>query len=96
MNKYYDYCDAYDTYGTYGTYESGRVLDDNNKIKTFTCGVCKQSKLVLKKSVGDDSVFKCNECIEASLNYNNNVEQNQAQQDQTQTQESRWRWFSFF
>ena len=89
MNKYYDYCDAYDAYGGC---ESVRALDDNNKIKTFSCNVCKQSKLVLKKTVSD-SVFKCDECIEAS----NSAEQNQfQQQDQTQTQESRWRWFSFF
>lgn len=89
MNQYYDYCDTYDAY------DSGLTLD-SNKIKTFSCSVCKQSKLVLKKSVGD-SVFKCDECIEASLNQDDEQlnQQNQVQQ-QDQTQEPVWRWFSFF
>lgn len=94
MNQYYDYCDTYDSY------YSGLTLDNCNKIKTFSCSVCKQSKLVLKKSVGD-SVFKCDECIEAFLkehHHDNHVEENQVQQqDQKQEpQEPQWRWFSFF
>ena len=92
MNNCYDYYDAY---------ESGQVLNNNNnnnnnKIKTFSCGICKQSKFVLKKRVCDsESVFKCDDCINHSEK--NHVEQNVVeQQDQTQTQEPRWRWFSFF
>ena len=79
MSRYYDYCDTYDSYG------SGKVLNNSNQIKTFSCSVCKQSKLVLKKSVGDP-VFKCEECIASNHN----------EQDQTQTQEPGWRWFNFF
>ena len=80
MNEYYDYCDTYDAYN------SGLTLDHSNKIKTFSCNVCKQSKFILKKSVGD-SVFKCEEC----LNQGHSVsQQNQANQETT------WKWFSFF
>lgn len=78
MSQQYDYCDAYDSYG------SGEA-SDNNKIKTFSCNVCKQSKLILKKSVGHP-VFKCEECV--AFNHN--------EQDQNKTQEPGWRWFSFF
>lgn len=85
MNKYYDYCDAYDAYDAYGS----ESLDKSNKIKTFSCSVCKQSKLVLKKSI-DDPVFKCEECIKVCLNASND---NQVQHQQ---QETTWRWFSFF
>jgi transposase-like protein len=53
--------------------------------------VCKQSKVIVKKS-GDDSVFKCEECIKASLNQ----EQEQLSQQNQETQETAWRWFSFF
>jgi transposase-like protein len=77
MTPYYDYCDTYDAYG------SGLSLDTSNKIKTFSCNVCKQSKFIVKKSVGD-SVFKCEECIETL-----------SQQSQG-NQEPNWRWFSFF
>lgn len=77
MNPYYDYCDTYDAY------DSGLSLDNSNKIKTFSCNVCKQSKIIVKKSVGD-SVFKCEECIETL-----------SQQSQG-NQETTWRWFSFF
>jgi len=77
MTPYYDYCDTYDAYG------SGLSLDNSNKIKTFSCNVCKQSKFIVKKSVGD-SVFKCEECIETL-----------SQQSQG-NQEPNWRWFSFF
>jgi hypothetical protein len=84
MTPYYDYCDTYDAY------ESGLALDNSNKIKTFSCNVCKQSKFIVKKSVGD-SVFKCEECIEASLNREGDQEQNQGNQETTT-----WRWFSFF
>ena len=86
MNQYYDYCDAYDKSGTY---ENGRVLDCNNQIKTFSCGVCKQSKLVVKKSV-NDPVFKCDECIEAHSN------DNQSQENQGNQEPPIWKWFSFF
>jgi hypothetical protein len=85
MNPYYDYCDTYDAY------DSGLELDNSNKIKTFSCNVCKQSKFIVKKSVGD-LVFKCEECIEASLNQ----EQNQLSQQNQGSQETTWRWFSFF
>ena len=91
MNQYYDYCDTYDNYGIC---ESGRVMGVTNQIKTFSCSICKQSKLVLKKSVGEP-VFRCDECIEASFHHNNHLEQSQVQQ-QNQTQETRCRWFSFF
>ena len=84
MNQF-DYCDTYDAYG------SGLSLDTSNKIKTFSCNVCKQSKFIVKKSVGD-SVFKCEECIEASLNQ----EQQQVSQQNQGNQETTWRWFSFF
>jgi transposase-like protein len=77
MTPYYDYCDTYDAY------DSGLSLDNSNKIKTFSCNVCKQSKFIVKKSVGD-SVFKCEECIETL-----------SQQSQG-NQETTWRWFSFF
>lgn len=84
MKEYYDYCDAYDAYG------NGEV-SNNNQIKTFSCNVCKQSKLILKKSV-NDSVFKCEDCIEK--NGSNNDEQ---QQHSQQNQERTWsKWFSFF
>ena len=85
MTPYYDYCDTYDAY------YSGLALDNSNKIKTFSCNVCKQSKVIVKKS-GDDSVFKCEECIKASLNQ----EQEQLSQQNQKTQETAWRWFSFF
>jgi transcription elongation factor Elf1 len=78
MQQYYDYCD------TYESYDSGLALDNKNKIRTFSCNVCKQSKFVLKKSVRDP-VFKCEECIQ----------QQQQDQDQGQ-QETTWKWFSFF
>lgn len=84
MNKCYDYCDAYDTYGSELT-----TLDKSNQIKTFSCSVCKLSKLVLKKSV-DDPVFKCEECIESSSNASNDNQVNHQQQETT------WKWFSFF
>jgi hypothetical protein len=87
MTLYYDYCDTYDAY------DSGLSLDNSNKIKTFSCNVCKQSKFIVKKSVGD-SVFKCEECIEASLNQGQE-EQQRLQQNQG-NQETTWRWFSFF
>jgi hypothetical protein len=87
MTPYYDYCDTYDAY------DSGLSLDNSNKIKTFSCNVCKQSKFIVKKSVGD-SVFKCEECIEASLNQGQE-EQQRLQQNQG-NQETTWRWFSFF
>ena len=83
MNPYYDYCDTYDAY------DSGLSLDNSNKIKTFSCNVCKQPKFIVKKSVGD-SVFKCEECIESSLNQGREQQQNQGNQETT------WRWFSFF
>ena len=86
MNQYYDYCDTYDAYGSEFT------SDKSNKIKTFSCNVCKQSKLILKKSV-DDPVFKCEECIEAHLN--RQQEQREQQQNQA-NQETTWKWFSFF
>lgn len=82
MNQYYDYCDTYESYNT------GLTLDSKNKIKTFSCNICKQSKLILKKSVSDP-VFKCEECIEAASR------EEQQQQDQGQ-QEIVWKWFSFF
>lgn len=88
MNQYYDYCDTYDAY------DSGLTLDNSNKIKTFSCNVCKQSKLILKKSVGD-SVFKCEECIDASLNQDRE-QQEQQEQNLQQNQETAWKWFSFF
>lgn len=87
MQKYYDYCD------TYESYDSGFALDNKNKIRTFSCNVCKQSKLVLKKSVSDP-VFKCEECMKASSKLQLE-EQQQQQQDQGQ-QETTWKWFSFF
>ena len=90
MTPYYDYCDTYDAY------DSGLSLDNSNnsnKIKTFSCNVCKQSKIIVKKSVGD-SVFKCEECIESSLNEGRGQEQ-LSQQSQG-NQETTWRWFSFF
>jgi hypothetical protein len=96
MNQYYDYCDAYDKYGTY---ENGRVLDCNNQIKTFSCGVCKQSKLVVKKSV-NDPVFKCDECcVEAYSNdysNDNNHKEEQQNQGNQEPQLPIWKWFSFF
>ena len=85
MTPYYDYCDTYDAY------DSGLTLDNSNQIKTFSCNVCKQSKFILKKSVGD-SVFKCNECIEAY----SNQERQLSQQTQGGYQEITWKWFSFF
>ena len=88
MNQYYDYCDTYDAY------ESGLNLDNSNKIKTFSCNVCKQSKLILKKSVGD-SVFKCEECIEACLNQDREQQEQLSHQNQG-NQETAWKWFSFF
>jgi hypothetical protein len=75
--NHFDYCDTYDAY------YSGLNLDNNNKIKTFSCKTCNQSKFILKKNVGD-SDFKCEECIEML-----------SQQSQI-TQETNWRWFSFF
>jgi hypothetical protein len=80
MNPYYDYCDTYDAY------DSGLALD-SNKIKTFSCNVCKQSKFIVKKSVGD-SFFKCEECIL-------NQAQAQVSQQTEGNQETSWRWFSF-
>jgi len=85
MNQYYDYCDTYDAY------DSGLALDNSNKIKTFSCNVCKQSKYILKKSVGD-SVFKCEECTEACLNQ----DRDQLSQQNRGNQETTWTWFSFF
>jgi transposase-like protein len=85
MNKYYDYCDTYDSYGTY---ESGEVLDGNNQIKKFSCNMCKQPKLILKKSV-NDPIFKCEECAEVFPN-------NNREQLSQQTQEINWKWFGFF
>ena len=43
MTPYYDYCDTYDAY------DSGLSLDNSNKIRTFSCNVCKQSKIIVKK-----------------------------------------------
>jgi hypothetical protein len=100
MHKYYDYCDTYDTYDT------GFVLDNKNKIRTFSCNVCKQSKLVLKKGISDP-VFKCEECITAhsKLQLEEQKQQKQQQQQQQQQQqneqdkgrqETTWKWFNFF
>ena len=89
MQQYYDYCD------TYESYDSGLVLDNKHKIRTFSCNVCKQSKFVLKKSVSDPG-FKCEECIKASSKLQlEEQEQQQQQQDQGQL-ETNWKWFSFF
>ena len=92
MQQYYDYCD------TYESYDSGLALDNKNKIKTFSCNMCKQSKFVLKKSISDP-VFKCEECIKASsklqLEEQEQQQQQQQQQDQGQ-QETTWKLFSFF
>jgi len=85
MNQYYDYCDTYDAY------DSGLTLDNSNKIKTFSCNVCKQSKFIVKKSLGD-SVFKCEECIET---YSKLKLEEEQQQDQGH-RETSWKWFSFF
>ncbi len=82
MHQYYDYCDTYEPYNT------GLSLDNKNKIKSFSCNNCKQSKLVLKKSVSDP-VFKCEECIEAAS-------KRDKEDAQTQQQETGRRWFSFF
>jgi hypothetical protein len=81
MTPYYDYCDTYDAY------DSGLTLDYSNKIKTFSCNVCKQSKFILKKSVGD-SVFKCEECLNTDFSQQNKGNQ--------QNKETTWNWFSFF
>ena len=93
MQQYYDYCD------TYESYDSGLALDNKNKIRTFSCNVCKQSKLVLKKSVSDP-VFKCEECIKVSskLEKEEQPQQNQGEQQQQNQgeQETSWKWFSFF
>ena len=91
MQQYYDYCD------TYESYDSGLVLDNKNKIRTFSCNVCKQSKFVLKKSVSDP-VFKCEECIKASskLHLEEQQQQQQQQQQDQGQQETTWKWFSFF
>jgi transcription initiation factor TFIID subunit TAF12 len=97
MHQYYDYCD------TYESYDSGLALDNKNKIRTFSCNVCKQSKLVLKKSVSDP-VFKCEECITAHSKLQLEEQQQQQQQEQQQQQqqqdqgqqETTWKWFSFF
>lgn len=90
MKEFYDYCDAYDAHGC--KYNAVTSLDENknNTIKTFSCNVCKQSKLVLKKSVSDQ-IFKCEDCIEK--NGSNNYEQQHSQQNQETTH---WKWFSFF
>lgn len=89
MQQYYDYCD------TYESYDSGLVLDNKYKIRTFSCNVCKQSKFVLKKSVSDPG-FKCEECIKAYSKLQlEEQEQQQQQQDQGQL-ETNWKWFSFF
>ena len=86
MNQYYDYCDTYDAYDRTLT-----SSDKNNKIKTFSCNVCKRSKLVLKKSIAGP-VFKCDECIECEASLNQYREQF-SQQNQG-NQESTWRqWF---
>ena len=92
MKEYYDYCDAYDAYGCkYNNAVTSLDQSKSNTIKTFSCNVCKQSKLILKKSV-NDSVFKCEDCIEK--NGSNNDEQ---QQHSQQNQERTWsKWFSFF
>jgi hypothetical protein len=84
MQQYYDYCD------TYESYDSASAVGNKNKIRTFSCNVCKQSKLVLKKSVSDP-VFKCEECITA----HSKLQLEEQQQDQGQ-QETNWKWFSFF
>ena len=76
MNQQYDYCDTYDSYG------NGEV-SDNNQIKTFSCNVCKQSKLVLKKSVAHP-VFRCDECIRQSQDPDD---------EEIKLQKSWWRWF---
>jgi hypothetical protein len=83
MHQYYDYCD------TYESYDSGLALDNKNKIRTFSCNVCKQSKLVLKKSVSDP-VFKCEECIQQQQQQRGEQQQDQGQQETTR------KWFSFF
>jgi hypothetical protein len=88
MNQF-DYCDTYDAY------YSGLNLDNRNKVKTFLCNMCNQSKFILKKNVGD-SDFKCEECIDASLNQQQEQEQEQVSQQNQITQETNWRWFSFF
>jgi len=90
MHQYYDYCDTYDSY------DSGLALDNKNKLRTFSCGVCKQSKLVLKKTV-TDPVFKCEECIKASSKLQLEEQEQQPQQQQQQVeQETTRKWFSFF
>jgi len=82
----YNNSDVYDVYGcNYAT----TLGQDDNKIKTFSCNLCKQSKLVLKKSVSDP-IFKCDECIEK-----NGLQQQQVSQQQDQETTS-WKWFSFF
>jgi transcription elongation factor Elf1 len=86
MSEYYDH---YDAYGVYGYDHNATTLDQNNNIKTFSCSVCKQSKLVLKKSV-NDPVFKCDECIE------NGLQQLSQQQNQGNQETTSWKWFSFF
>jgi hypothetical protein len=96
MQQYYDYCD------TYESYDSGLALDNKNKIRTFSCNICKQSKFVLKKSVSDP-VFKCEECIKASSKLQLEEQEQQPQQQQQQQQqqdqgqqETTRKWFSFF
>ncbi len=96
MQQYYDYCD------TYESYDSGLVLDNKNKIRTFSCNICKQSKFVLKKSIRDP-VFKCEECIKASSKLQLEEQEQQPQQQQQQQQqqdqgqqETTRKWFSFF
>lgn len=87
MSEYYDH---YDAYVVYGYDHNAKTLDQNNNIKTFSCSVCKQSKLVLKKSV-NDPVFKCDECIEK-----NGLQQLSQQQNQGNQETTSWKWFSFF
>jgi len=90
MSEYYDHYDAYDVYG-YNDNATTLDQNQNNNIKTFSCNVCKQSKLVLKKSV-NDPVFKCDECIEKNgLQQQDSQHQNQGNQETTS-----WKWFSFF
>jgi transcription elongation factor Elf1 len=83
MKEFYDYCDAYDAYGC--KYNAVTSLDENksNTIKTFSCNVCKQSKLVLKKSVSDP-IFKCDKCIQRC--------ENEDEDEETKLHKSWWRW----
>lgn len=89
MQQYYNYCD------TYESCDGGLALENKNKLRTFSCNVCKQSKLVLKKSVSDP-VFKCEECIKASSKLQLEEQQQQQQQQDQGQQETTWKWFSFF